>query len=52
MKQLPNSVNYLHSQLLTDQRLPYTSGGKARGVASNTGALLVRVTVCGDGSDK
>ena len=36
MKRLPSSVKYLRSQLLTDQRLPYTSGGSARGVASNT----------------
>ena len=29
---LPSSVNQLQSQLLTNQRLPYTSGGSARGV--------------------
>ena len=43
---------HLRSQLLTDQRLPYTSGGSARGVALNTEVPLVGATVCGDGSDK
>ena len=36
MKQLPRSVKYLRSQLLTDQRLPYTSDSSARGVVLNT----------------
>ena len=36
MQQLPSSVINLRSQVLTDQRLPYTSGDSAKGIASNT----------------
>ena len=47
-----HKFQHFRSQLLTDQRLPYTSGGSARGVALNTEVLLVEATVCGNGSDK
>lgn len=52
MKQPPSLVRHLQSPLLTKHRLPYTSSGNAKSVASNTRELQMGATVYGDGSDK
>ena len=52
MRRLSSLVKYLQSQLLIDQCFPYTSGGSAREIVSNTCVSLVKAIVYSDRLDK